>query len=130
MTPGNDQGMAELLLNLRHVPDDEVADVRALLDRHAIAFYETEPNRWGISAGAIWITNESEAAQARQLMATYQAERQAHARAEREIAKREGRAETFWSQLRRQPLRLLMILFAVAIFVALSLWPLLLAGRQ
>jgi hypothetical protein len=121
--------MAELLLNLRHVPDDEVAEVRAMLDQHAIAFYETEPNRWGISAGAIWVKNESDAAQARLLMATYQSERQAHARAEREVAKREGTAETFWSQLRRQPLRLLMILFAVAIFVALSLWPLLLAGR-
>jgi hypothetical protein len=121
--------MAELLLNLRHVPDDEVAEVRAMLDQHAIAFYETEPNRWGISAGAIWIKDESDAAQARQLMATYQSERQAHARAERETAKRDGTAETFWSQLRRQPLRLLMILFAVAIFVALSLWPLLLSGR-
>jgi len=30
--------------------------------------------------------------------------------------------------MRREPLRLVMILFAIAIFIALSLWPFLLAG--
>jgi hypothetical protein len=33
--------MAKLLLNLRNVPDDEADDVRALLDEHDIAYYET-----------------------------------------------------------------------------------------
>jgi hypothetical protein len=121
--------MAVLLLNLRDVPDDEAEDVRALLDRHAIAFYETEPNRWGISAGAIWIADDNDAAQAKELLAMYQLERKTLARADHEKAIRDGTLESFGSQLRRRPLQLLVILAGIAILVGLSLWPLLLAAR-
>ena len=120
--------MAVLLLNLRDVPDDEIAEIREMLDQHQIAFYETEPNRWGISAGAIWIKEESESDRAKVLMAGYQAERKTRAQSDYETAKREGTLETFWSQMRKQPLRLVMILFGAAILVALSLWPFLLAA--
>ena len=48
--------MPKLLLNLRRATDDEADDVRALLDAQHIAFYETTPNLWGISAGGIWVT--------------------------------------------------------------------------
>ncbi|MEO7012753.1 MAG: DUF6164 family protein [Dokdonella sp.] len=121
--------MAVLLLNLRDVPDDEVADIRALLDEYAIDFYETEPNRWGISAGAIWIKEDCAAPHANELMASYQTERRARVRTELAEARRDGTAESFWQQARKQPARLVLILFAIAIFVALSLWPLLLAAR-
>ncbi len=121
--------MAVLLLNLRDVPDDEVADIRALLDEYAIDFYETEPNRWGISAGAIWIKEDCAAPRANELMASYQTERRARVRTELAEARRDGTAESFWQQARKQPARLVLILFAIAIFVALSLWPLLLAAR-
>lgn len=121
--------MRHQLLNLRHVPDDEAQEVREMLDSNQIPFYETQPNRWGISAGAIWIADDQNASRARELMTAYQAERKARALAEQEAARLEGTAETFWSQARRQPLRLVMILFGAAIFVALSLWPLLLAAR-
>lgn len=121
--------MSHLLLNLRHVPDDEARDVRALLDEHAIAYFETQPNRWGISAGAIWVSDESQAALARDLMADYQAQRRIRARSDQEHARRDGSAPTFWSQVRSEPLRLLLILFGIALCIAFSLWPLLLAGR-
>ncbi len=49
--------MSKLLMNLRHVPEDEADEVRALLDEHAIAYYETKPSRWGISSGGIWIAD-------------------------------------------------------------------------
>lgn len=120
--------MSKLLLNLRDVPDDETAEVRAFLEQHNIAFYETEPNRWGISAGAIWIREDSDATRAKALMEDYQAERQLRAQAEYEGAKRDGTAQDFWSLMRNQPMRLIMILFGAAIFVALSLWPFLLAA--
>ncbi len=122
------KSMSQLLLNLRHVPDDEAQEVRILLEQNDIAFYETEPNRWGISAGAIWIREASDVARAKALMASYQAERKLQARGDYENAKRDGTLETFWSQLRREPMRLLMILFGAALFIALSLWPFLLAG--
>ena len=122
--------MAVLLLNLRDVPDDEIAEIRVLLDQNAIDFYETEPNRWGISAGAIWISEDSAAPRAKELMANYQIERRARVRSELEEARRDGTAESFWQQARKQPARLVLILFAIALFVALSLWPLLLAARD
>ncbi len=120
--------MAVLLLNLRDVPDDETAEIRELLAQHQIEFYETEPNRWGISAGAIWIKLDAEADRAKELMAIYQLNRSSRAQAEFASAKRDGTVETFWAQMRREPVRLVMILFGAALFVALSLWPFLLAG--
>jgi hypothetical protein len=120
--------MAKLLLNLRHVPEDEAAEIRAMLEEHDIGYYETEPNRWGISAGAIWIKDDSRHQDAMVLMAAYQGQRSAHARAQREQARIDGSAETLAQQIRKQPLRLVFILFALAILVAISLWPVLLLG--
>ena len=61
-------------------------------------------------------------------MAAYQGQRSAHARAQREQARIDGSAETLAQQIRKQPLRLVFILFALAILVAISLWPVLLLG--
>ena len=47
--------MAKLLLNLRHVPQDEADEVRELLSTNGIDYYETRPSLWGISAGGIWL---------------------------------------------------------------------------
>ena len=63
--------MSKLLMNLRNVPDDELADVRAMLDEHRIAYYETKPSRWGISFGGVWVAEASDFAEAKRLMAVY-----------------------------------------------------------
>jgi len=111
--------MSKLLLNLRNVPDDEADEVRALLDAHGIAHYETRPGPFGISAGGIFVAENADAAQARRLMAGYQQERSRRARAERAEAIRDGSAETFLALLRAQPgqvaLRVLAILFVLAL---------------
>ena len=57
--------MAKLLLNLRNVPDDEADDVRALLDEHDIAYYETSPGFWNISLGGIWVREDAAFAEAK-----------------------------------------------------------------
>ena len=120
--------MRTLLLNLRHVPDDEADEVRALLSANAIPFYETAPNRWGISAGAIWIADDTDAIRAKALMVEYQARRREQGRAAWQEAQRDGTAPTWRSQLREAPLRVVVILAAIVAIVALSLWPLLLGG--
>src|SRR3546814_11125741 len=97
--------MAKLLLNLRHVSDDEADDVRAFLKTGGIAFYETQPSRWGISHGGIWVEDNAQVAEAKRLMADYQKQRQVRVRAEREQALRDGTAETFADIVRQQPLR-------------------------
>lgn len=121
--------MSILLLNLRHVPDDESGEVRALLDAHGIAWYETPPNRWGVSAGAIWLADEADAEQAAHLMTEYQAGRQARVRAEHAVALREGRAPTWWSILRDDPLRVVLAVLAAAFMLGLVALPVLLMSR-
>ena len=121
--------MAKLLLNLRNVPDDEVDDVRALLDAHAIGYYETRPGPWNISLGGIWIRDEADVVEARRLMAAYQAERGARARAAYEAARRDGTAGSFWSELRGDPARVLLALFGILLALALVAVPVVLIGR-
>ncbi|MEP7184342.1 MAG: DUF6164 family protein [Rhodanobacter sp.] len=111
--------MSKLLMNLRNVPDDEVDDVRAMLDTERIAFYETRPSIWGISAGGIWVTEDVAFADARRAMDDYQQQRATRARAEYAAAKRAGTAQTFLTLLRDEPARVaisvLGILFALGL---------------
>src|SRR3546814_14914665 len=106
--------MAKLLLNLRHVSDDEADDVRAFLKTGGIAFYETQPSRWGISHGGIWVEDTAQVAEAKRLMADYQKQRQARLRADREQALRDGTAHTLADIVRQQPLRVRLPLVATA----------------
>ncbi len=113
--------MAKLLLNLRNVPDDEADDVRAFLDEHDIAYYETSPGFWNISLGGIWVREDAAFPEAKRLMAEYQAQRGARVRDENEAARRDGAADTFWTVLRNEPMRVFVavlgILFALALVV-------------
>ncbi|MBB5015990.1 DUF6164 family protein [Rehaibacterium terrae] len=112
--------MSKLLLNLRHVPEDEADEVRELLREHAIAFYETRPGNWGFSAGGIWISEAADYPEARRLMDAYQAQRRERVRAEVAAARREGRAPTLWTVLREEPLRVLATLLGIAAIIALT----------
>ena len=121
--------MSKLLLNLRDVPDDEADDVCRLLDSHGIRHYETQPSLWGISGGGIWIRDDGDAAEAKRLMAEYQRERQARARAERAAAERSGTAVTFVDVVRTQPLRVALTLIGIALLLALTAAPVLLLWK-
>lgn len=109
--------MSRRLLDLRHVPDDEADDVRALLDDAGIDWYETPPSRWGVSAGAIWITDPADWPRVRALMDDYQTRRRERVTAERETARREGREPTFAQTLREQPLRVVATLIGIALML-------------
>lgn len=115
--------MSKLLLNLRHVGDDEYHDVCTLLDQHRIAWYRTEPSPWGISNGGLWIREDDDHARARELMGTYQAQRSVRMRAEREQALQDGSAETFGSLLRRRPGFVVLVLLGMGVAAALVLLP-------
>ena len=120
--------MPRLLLNLRHVPDDEADEVRALLGERGIRFYETEPSRWGVSAGGIWISRDEDADAAERVVADYQRQRQRKARAEYEASKREGKAGTAWEAVRRNPLQAVAVLLGIAIVIALLALPFAMLG--
>ncbi len=118
--------MSRLLLNLRNVPDDEADDVRAMLDAKRIAFYETTPSPWGISAGGIWVRDDADFAEAKRAFDEYEQQRSARVRAEYTAAKRAGTAETFFSVLRADPLRVVLALLGILLALALVALPVIL----
>jgi hypothetical protein len=118
--------MSRSLLNLRHVPDDEADEIRALLGEAGVAFYETRPSAFGISAGAIWVSDEADVERARTLLARYQEERRTRARAELEQARREGRAPTLLDNLKAEPLHALLVLAGVLLMLGMVALPVIL----
>ncbi|HET9818615.1 MAG TPA: DUF6164 family protein [Rhodanobacteraceae bacterium] len=118
--------MSKLLLNLRNVPDDEADDVRALLGAKRIVFYETTPNPWGISAGGIWVTEDADFADAKRALDDYEQQRGVRVRAEYAAAKRAGTAETFFSMLRADPMRVVMTLLGILLALGLVALPVIL----
>lgn len=110
-------------MNLRNVPEDEADDVRAMLDAHQIAFYETKPSIWGVSAGGIWVTEDAAFVEARRAMDDYQQQRAIRARAEYAAAKRDGTAETFITVLRAEPMRVVLSLLGILFALALVTLP-------
>jgi hypothetical protein len=121
--------MAKLLLNLRHVPDDEADDVRAFLDAARIEHYETRPGPFGISAGGIWVRNDADVPEAKRRMAEYQRQRAERVRAQHAQAVRDGTAETFSDIARANPLRVALIVVAIALLLGLMALPAILIGR-
>lgn len=118
--------MPKLLMNLRNVPDDEADDVRAMLDAQRIAFYETRPSIWGVSAGGIWITEDAAFAEARRAMDDYQQQRATRARADYATARRAGTADTFITLLCADPARFVMSVLGILFALGLVTLPFLL----
>lgn len=123
---GYHPAMAKLLLNLRNVPDDEADEVRDLLDSHDIAWYETKPSLWGVSAGGIWAANPTQEQEAISRVAQYQAERSARHRAQREVDLREGRVPSTWDNMRANPRQALVAVVGIALMLGLATLPFLL----
>lgn len=115
--------MGHLLLNLRNVPEDEYIEVKTLLDEHAIPYYETEPSRWMVSFGGIWLGDVSRLEEAEQLLADYQAERAEQARAAQEEALERGEIETPRQRYRHNPLAFIGALIAIGAILYLALMP-------
>ena len=115
--------MSKLLLNLRNVPEDEADDVRALLDTQRIAFYETRPSMWGVSAGGIWVTEDADFVAAKRVFDDYEQQRATRARAEYAAAKRAGTADTFITMFRADPVRVVMSVLGILLALALVTIP-------
>ncbi len=115
--------MAKLLLNLRHVPDDEADEVRALLREADIKYYETPANRWGITAGGIWISDEAQAPRARELFKTYQRRRARRARADWLRRRRAGQTPGLIASLLGNPLQTTALLAIIGLIAWISTVP-------
>lgn len=121
--------MAVRLFNLRHVPEDEANDVRALLSDHGIDFYETHSGGWGVSMPAIWLHDDARLEEAKLLIADYQQQRAARMRAEYERLKSEGRLPTLWDRMRQYPVQFLFLALMIVFVLYVTLSPFLHFGE-
>ena len=112
--------MPERLFSLRYVPDDEAQELRELLDKYHIEYYET---------GAFWLRNDEQLEEAKRLIETCQEQRAAKARQEYEDLKLEGRQRTFLDVVREKPLQLILYVAAILFILYFSLKPFLVIGR-
>lgn len=110
-------------MRLRGVPEDEADEVRELLADNNFDFYETPAGNWGISMPAIWLNDESQYDQAKQLLDDYQVERQARARQTYNQQKEAGQQRTLLGAIIANPLHFLGYLIAAAVILYLSIKP-------
>ena len=111
------------LLVLRNVPDDEAEEIRELLNKRAIDYYETPAGNWGISMPAIWLNNEFQLEEAQALIEKYHEERFAKARSEYERLKNEGKQHTMIDEIKHNPLRLIAYVVIIAVILYFSTYP-------
>jgi len=115
--------MAAKLFKLRNVPDDEAEDIRLLLQKHGIEYYETDAGGWGISVPAIWVYENSRLEEAGSLIDAYQQERTKRARAEYRLLKDVGSHPRVTDKIRQKPLQFLLFLLMTIFILYVSLVP-------
>ena len=117
------------LFNLRNVPEDEVEEIRALLNSNGIEYYVTPAGNWAASAPAIWLNDERQRVQARVLIDDYQRERARQAREEYVQLQKAGKNRTIFDLLRENPIRVVIYLAAIAAVVYFSTMPFMGIGK-
>lgn len=115
--------MAVLLFRLNNVPDDEAQDIRALLGANNISFYETDAGFFRVGLDAIWLSDDSEAEQARELIRTYQIERTKNQQNNYALLVEQGAAPTFWQNFCAQPIRFVLLMLAIIFVAGITLVP-------
>ena len=113
--------MSKLLFRLRHVPDDEIEEVRQLLDEKQIAYYETSAGNWGISMPGLWVQNDEEFERARELFDEYQRQRTLRVREEYRRLQELGEARTMWQVFQESPLKFITYVGLIGLVLYASL---------
>lgn len=115
--------MAKLLFRLNGVPEEEADEIRELLDTNNLDYYETSEGRWKISVAAIWLKDDTDYESARALIDTKQVEIHERYTEQRQQVQARGLLGNLWYSFWHQPLQFVVYLVAIAIVLAISLWP-------
>lgn len=122
--------MAKLIFKLKSVPFDEADDIKNLLTENNIDFYETPPGNWEISMHALWLNDEDEYIQAKQLIDEYQLKRSQRIRLETQQKIDEGEIETFLQRLLNRPVQFIIILAIILFILYFTIMPFLEIGQE
>ncbi|BFM09924.1 hypothetical protein R50072_00770 [Simiduia litorea] len=111
--------MGKLFFKLHDVPEHEAEEVRHMLDKAGIAYYETSAGNWGVSLAALWLAQESDLENANALLTEFQEKWRQESLAARESEPQ----ETLMSRLKREPVKVTLAIIAVAAILYLSIMP-------
>jgi hypothetical protein len=115
--------MARLLFKLAQVPDDEASEIRALLDEHQIHYYETDAGFFRVGLDAIWLADNTQEEQARELIRVYQAERFVRQQQNYAQLVDAGQVPSVWQHFCAQPIRFIAVALAIIFVAGLTLVP-------
>ena len=113
--------MAKLLFRMRNVPDDEAEEVRELLEKNEIKYFETSSGHMGISMPGLWLVDEQQFGQARALVDGYQEARRARVNSHYLEQREEDSIRTVWQSFRAEPARFILYVGLVLLVLFLSL---------
>ena len=115
--------MSRLLIKLRHAPDDEIEEIRSLLQEYRIDFYETQAGPWGISAPGIWLNDDQQYERAKALVDDYQNRRFREKHAEYERLRRAGQHRTFLQNVLERPIQVILYSLVAGLILYFSISP-------
>ncbi|MDH5391920.1 MAG: DUF6164 family protein [Gammaproteobacteria bacterium] len=121
--------MAKLLFKLKNVFDDEADDIRQLLTDEQIDFYESPAGNWGISMHALWLNDETQYSDAKQLIDEYQLERSRRIQKEVQQQKADGEFETLLQRILHRPVQFLVYSAFILFMLYISIMPFLEIGQ-
>jgi alpha-galactosidase len=122
--------MARLLFKLAQVPDDEAQEIRELLTREDIRFYETDAGFFRVGLDAIWLADAEQEVRARELLMAYQQERNLLQQENYARLVEAGQVPNIWQHFCSQPLRFIALVVAIVFVVALTLLPFVMPALQ
>ena len=121
--------MAKLIFKLKSVSYDEADDIKNLLTENKIEFYESPAGNWEISMHALWLNDEAQYAQAKQLIDEYQVKRSQRIRLETQQKIDQGEYETFIQRLFNKPIQIFITLAIIIFILYFSIMPFLEIGK-
>ena len=121
--------MSVILFKLKHVPDDEADEVRELLAKNSINYYETSAGKWGISMPAIWLSDEAQFGRARSLIEECQRERVRRVQEQYKKLEREGKIETIVDRIKQKPIQFIFYVAIILFVVYVSIKPFIDIGK-
>ena len=121
--------MAKLIFKLKSVSYDEADDIKNLLTENKIGFYESPAGNWEISMHALWLNDEAQYAQAKQLIDEYQVKRSQRIRLETQQKIDQGEHETFIQRLFNKPIQNFITLAIIIFILYFSIMPFLEIGQ-
>jgi hypothetical protein len=115
--------MAKLLFSMHGVSEDEIQEVRELVQGLECETYETDAGRWGIGIAAIWLRDDEQYPTARTALDAYQQARYQGAEKERLYLQKLTVLQGLYIKFRQDPQKFALTVLGLAAVIGLTVYP-------